>query len=176
MRAFLILGLALLALPAAAQSPRPVPTLFANGSCDAACAAGRWTDFLKAHGQAPLMGETTQVRVTTFNAEGCPNRDDDVDILRLTLGDKPVLDRDHCGTKTSKPVAGDRLEALNKALATPDLATLNGAFPAYCGEFEGQEEHAFHLIEFLEQGRYRLIEWDCETPRPLKPLSIWFDL
>jgi hypothetical protein len=173
----LIAALAALASPSLAQAPaRPAPTLFTSTACDVACARARWGEVLKSHGEAELTGQTgTSLRLTTFSAEVCAGQADTLLIRRITLGDKPSEDRMQCGARSRRALEGEDLAVLTKALATPDLADLKGAFPAYCGEFEGADTHEFHLLEFLDAGRYRLIEWDCETPRPLKPLQAWFD-
>lgn len=178
----LVLALSILALAGAAeaQPARPSPTLFKSGACnDDVCARDRWLAFLKQHGETELApAPLTQIRVTTFNAENCKGKADTVDLLRYQFKAGETAskrERSACGTRSSQPLAADRLASLAKLTADPDLAKLSGAFPAYCGEFEGSDGYELHLLEILQDGRYQLIEWDCTIPGPLKPLAAWLD-
>jgi len=178
MRAFLFSVIAFLGLAvvAQAQPARPTPSLFKSGDCKAeTCAHQRWIDFLKSRGEAELTGGGVQVRLTVLNAETCPGAKDAIDILRFQLGAAPSETRNRCGTRSALALTADRAQALNRLLADPETAALQGEFPVYCSDGDEGRTVELHLVEILQGDRYRLIEWDCEPPTPLRPLAAFFD-
>jgi len=172
----LALATAGLAMVAQAQTPRPVPSLFKSGDCKAeTCARSRWVDFLKSHGEAELTGGGVQVRLTVLNAETCPGAKDAIDILRFQLGATATETRNRCGARSTPTLTADRAQALTRLLADPETANLQGEFPVYCSDGDEGRTVELHLVEILQGDRYRLIEWDCEPPTPLRPLAAFFD-
>jgi hypothetical protein len=165
-----------LAAAAQAQPARPVPSLFKSGDCKTdTCARQRWVDFLRNHGEAELSGGGVQVRLTVLNAETCPGARDAIDILRFQLGAAPTETRNRCGTRSTPTLTADRAASLTKLLADPETANLQGEFPVYCSDGDEGRTVELHLVEILQGDRYRLIEWDCEPPTPLRPLAAFFD-
>lgn len=72
-----------------------------------------------------------------------------------------------CGVRRVRPLTLAEVGALRVALADPAAAAINGAFPSYC---PGEESSA-KLLELSLAGRYRLVEWECETPPALQILA-----
>jgi hypothetical protein len=155
---------------AAAQAPRPSPMIFSGGAChDQACSLERWRAFLRKQGEVELP--TTGSRLRYF--ELTPEEKDVLDACGLYIEREDLetgaTSWSACtisGKSVRKP---EQLALLKAVLAAPDLAKLDGPFPSYCQEGDAGDEKT-SLLEIVQDGRYRLIEWDCEVPPPVIPL------
>ena len=176
--AFLALAIASVATVAThSQTTRPSPHVFKSGDCkDDACARGKWLGFLKLHGQAELgAGPGVQMRLIILNAEPCRQKSDAVEVRRYQLGASPREEVMVCGQARARSLSSQRADAFAKELARPAVGQLNGEFPVYCSFADEGEPIEIHLLEIMEGGRYRLIEWDCEAPDALRTLAGQFE-
>jgi hypothetical protein len=151
---------------AAAQEPqRPTPNLFGERA--------RWTAFLKQHGESELPSSAAVVRLIELNADtDCPASSKDkagVSIRRVVLTTDGVgeLTSVVCGERRTRAMGLTEAGAIRVALADPQAGAVSGLFPAYCAG----EESSAKLLEIVLAGRYRLIEWDCDTPPAIRPLA-----
>ena len=131
----------------------------------------RWLEFLKRRGESELPAGGLAVRMIELDAQPeCPAGAPDptgVHIRRLeaTQGGG-LLTLSECGLMATRQAPGVQLSRLVAQLDDPAVIGLNGAFPSYCGE----EETSTKLLEIVRRERYQIIEWDCETPAPVKPI------
>ena len=151
---------------AAAEEPvRPTPTLFGQ--------RGRWTDFLKQHGEAELPTSAAVVRLIELAPDDdCPASARDksgVSIRRVVLTTDGVgqVTSVVCGERRTRAMGLTEAGMIRVALADPQAAAVSGSFPGYCAG----EESSAKLLEIVLAGRYRLIEWDCEAPPAIRPLA-----
>lgn len=146
--------------------------IFSGGAChDKACSLERWRAFLRGHDQSELPATGTLVRYFEFAAEEEAVLDScSLHITRVDLaGETGGTSLSACTLRAKRTLTADQARRLKSVLAEPALAALDGPFPAYCPEGVPQAEKT-NLLEILQEGRYRLIEWDCEAPPAVIPL------